>query len=271
MPELPEVETTRSGIEPHIKNQQISAITIYNHSLRWPIPKDLPALARRKKILAVTRRGKYLLLKLSNGTIIMHLGMSGSLRISSIEKPLKKHDHFVLSIASGKQLRLNDPRRFGCVLWWDGDLSDHPLLSSLGPEPLEALFTAEYLHNSCHSRKVTIKQHIMNSKVVVGVGNIYASESLFRAGINPKRKAGNLSLLRCERLVSAIKAVLAESITQGGTTLKDFLNEKGEPGYFQQRLNVYDRANKPCLVCDTPIKQIVLGQRSTFYCTNCQR
>lgn len=271
MPELPEVETTRSGIEPHIKHQRISSIKIYNHSMRWPIPDDLPQLACRRKIQSVERRGKYLLLKLSNGAIIIHLGMSGSLRISSAEQPLRKHDHFVLSVASGMQLRLYDPRRFGAVLWWDADLTEHPLLSSLGPEPLEKLFTAQYLHNTCQSRKTSIKQHIMNSKVVVGVGNIYASEALFRAGINPKRKAGNISLKRCEKLVLAIKSVLTESIRQGGTTLKDFLRENGEPGYFKQQLKVYDRAAEPCQICQTPIRQIVLGQRSTFYCTQCQR
>ena len=271
MPELPEVETTRSGIEPHIKNQNISRVEIHNHSMRWPIPKDLPKLANRRKIQSVDRRGKYLLIKLSNGTIIIHLGMSGSLRISTAEKPLRKHDHFVLSLASGKQLRLYDPRRFGAVLWWGADLNEHPLLSSLGPEALEDLFTAAYLHNTCSNRKVSIKQHIMNSKVVVGAGNIYASEALFRAGINPKRKAGSVSLSRCEKLVTAIKSVLTESIRQGGTTLKDFLRENGEPGYFKQQLKVYDRANEPCPECGNSIKQIVLGQRSTFYCTLCQR
>jgi len=271
MPELPEVETTRRGIEPHIINQTIKDIAVRQRSLRWPIPRQLEQKARNQKINSVERRGKYLLLRLNTGTIILHLGMSGSLRICTANTPAEKHDHVDFVFGNKKILRLRDPRRFGAVLWTAGKPEKHKLLSPLGPEPLEDSFSGEYLFKHSRKRTSSIKSLVMNSHIVVGVGNIYACESLFLAGINPKRKSGSLSLARCERLASAIKQVLAESITQGGTTLRDFIRENGEPGYFAQKLLVYGRVGEPCAKCGKPIKQITQQQRSTFYCTQCQK
>lgn len=271
MPELPEVETSRRGIEPHLHNKTITGITIRQHKLRWPIPRNLPTLAKGQKIRNVCRRAKYIYLKLDNGSIIIHLGMSGSLRICTSKTPPEKHDHIDITVADNKILRLRDPRKFGCVLWTADDINQHKLIKSLGPEPLDDVFTAEYLHDRAKKRSCSIKSFIMNSHIVVGVGNIYASESLFKAGINPKRKAGNVSLARLEKLVAAIKLTLRESIEQGGTTLKDFTSEDGQPGYFAQKLQVYGRAGEPCLACGQPIKQITQQARSTFYCTNCQK
>ncbi|UCB54218.1 MAG: bifunctional DNA-formamidopyrimidine glycosylase/DNA-(apurinic or apyrimidinic site) lyase [Thiotrichales bacterium] len=271
MPELPEVETTRRGIEPHITQHTIRDINVRQRALRWPVPLQLRRNARNRKILAVERRGKYLLLRLDNGTIIIHLGMSGSLRICSSDAPADKHDHVDFVFDAQKILRLRDPRKFGAVLWTADQPEKHKLLASLGPEPLQDDFTGEYLHRHTRKRTAAIKSVIMNSRIVVGVGNIYACESLFLAGINPKRKAGSLSLARCERLVAAIKQVLADSITQGGTTLRDFIRENGQPGYFAQKLFVYGKAGEPCAHCGNPIKQITQQQRSTFYCTQCQR
>lgn len=271
MPELPEVETTRRGIEPHIINQTIKNVTVRQRSLRWPIPKQLELKARNQKIESVERRGKYLLLRLNTGTIILHLGMSGSLRICTANTAAEKHDHVDFVFDNNKILRLRDPRRFGAVLWTTSTPEKHKLLAPLGPEPLEDSFSSEYLFEQSRKRCASIKSLIMNSHIVVGVGNIYACESLYIAGINPKRKAGSLSLARCEKLVSAIKQVLAESITQGGTTLRDFIRENGEPGYFAQKLLVYGRAGEACAKCGRPIKQITQQQRSTFYCTKCQR
>ena len=270
MPELPEVETTRRGIEPHINHQLISDIAIRQRQLRWPIPQQLRQAARNQKILGVDRRGKYLLLRLHNGTIIIHLGMSGSLRICSVETPAEKHDHVDFIFGNSKVLRLRDPRKFGAVLWTAKDPAQHKLLSSLGPEPLADHFSAEYLYQQTRKRSASIKSLIMNSHIVVGVGNIYACESLFLACINPKRKAGSLSLSRCSKLVSAIKQVLTQSITQGGTTLRDFIRENGQPGYFSLKLHVYGKAGEPCAKCGRPIRQIKQQQRSTFYCSNCQ-
>jgi len=271
MPELPEVETTRRGIEPHIIHQTIRNIAVRQRSLRWPIPRQLEQKARNQKIESVERRGKYLLLRLGTGTIIIHLGMSGSLRICTADTAAEKHDHVDLEFNNNKILRLRDPRRFGAVLWTTKDPAKHKLLSPLGPEPLEHGFNGEYLFQHSRKRTASIKSLIMNSHIVVGVGNIYACESLFLAGINPKRKAGSLTLARCEKLAAAIKQVLAASITQGGTTLRDFIRENGEPGYFAQKLFVYGRAGEPCAKCGRPVKQITQQQRSTFYCTQCQR
>jgi len=270
MPELPEVETTRRGIEPHINHRTINDIVIRNHALRWPVPKQLRKKIRKQKIQSVDRRGKYLLLRLETGTVIIHLGMSGSLRICTTETPAEKHDHVDFVFDNNKTLRLRDPRKFGAVLWTAKDPAQHKLLCSLGPEPLEDSFNGQYLFEQTRKRTASTKSLIMNSHIVVGVGNIYACESLYIAGINPKRKAGSLSLVRCEKLVSAIKHVLAESITQGGTTLRDFIRENGEPGYFAQKLFVYGRAGEPCAKCGRPVKQIKQQQRSTFYCTRCQ-
>lgn len=271
MPELPEVETSRRGIEPHILNKTIKTVTIRQHKLRWPIPKNLPALAEGQKVREVCRRAKYIYLKLDNGSIIIHLGMSGSLRICTNKTPPEKHDHIDICVSGNKILRMRDPRKFGCVLWTADDIHEHKLIKSLGPEPLDELFTAHYLHEKSRKRTCSIKSFIMNSHMVVGVGNIYASESLFKAGISPKRKAGSISLPRFEKLVAAIKVTLRESIEQGGTTLKDFTGGDGQPGYFAQKLLVYGRANADCTNCGKPIKQFTQQARSTFYCSQCQR
>lgn len=271
MPELPEVETTRRGIEPHLQGHAVTGVQIRQPKMRWPIPTEIAEILPGEPVQSVRRRGKYLLVGFGPGTLILHLGMSGSLRVTPPETELRKHDHFILELDSGKQLRLHDPRRFGAVLWTSDAPEQHELIARLGPEPLSNDFTPEYLHQSCQHRKCSIKQHIMNSHVVVGVGNIYASESLFLSGIHPKRAAGNISRERIARLHDAIQQVLKSAIRQGGTTLRDFLREDGQPGYFKQSLNVYDRTGKPCLNCQGDIKSVVLGQRSTFYCPKCQR
>jgi len=271
MPELPEVETSRRGIEPHLKNRTITGIKIRQYKLRWPIPKNLPALASNKKIREVGRRAKYINLQLDNGNIIIHLGMSGSLRICKKDTPAEKHDHIDFIMSNNKILRLRDPRKFGCVLWTEQPLSEHKLIKLLGPEPLDDAFNADYLSAKAKKRNCSIKSFIMNSHIVVGVGNIYASESLFKAGINPKRKAGNISKTRMIKLVDAIKQTLTDAIRQGGTTLRDFTSETGKPGYFAQQLQVYGRTGEPCPVCGAKVKQITQQQRSTFYCATCQK
>ena len=276
MPELPEVETSRRGIEPHLKNRQIQQIEIRQHRLRWPIPANLPALARGQTIRAVGRRGKYIILQLDEGSILIHLGMSGSLRICKPGSTAEKHDHIDISVstAAGNQqkvLRLRDPRKFGCVLWIEGDPGQHKLLKDLGPEPLGDDFTADYLWQRSRGRNSSIKSLIMNSHIVVGVGNIYACEALFRAGISPKRRAGKISRQRYTRLVDEIRATLSEAIEQGGTTLRDFTAEDGKPGYFKQKLLVYSRTGQPCVNCERPLKQVSQQGRSTFYCAHCQR
>lgn len=271
MPELPEVETTCKGIAPHIENNTITKVIVRNRSLRWPIPTGLNAKLATKKITSVTRRAKYILINTDIGALIIHLGMSGSLRILSSDEEVEKHDHFELQFKDGLCLRLRDPRRFGCVLWEKNDPLTHKLLINLGPEPLEKAFNAELLFEKSRKRKTTIKQFIMDSKVVVGVGNIYASESLFLSGINPKRLAGKITKKNAQELTSAIKKILKQAIKQGGTTLKDFRSSDGKPGYFQQKLKVYDRKDESCVKCKKPIKQIILGQRSTFYCSHCQK
>lgn len=271
MPELPEVETSRRGIEPHLLNKTITEVTIRQHKLRWPIPKDLPELVTGQKIRGVCRRAKYIYLKLDNGSIIIHLGMSGSLRICTKKTPAEKHDHIDITVSNNKILRLRDPRKFGCVLWAENDINDHRLIEALGPEPLEDAFDADYLHAKANNRQCSIKALIMNSHIVVGVGNIYASEALFRAGINPKRKAGNISLPRLQKLVTAIKLTLALAIEEGGTTLRDFTGINGQPGYFAQKLLVYGRTGQECTTCSKPIKKFTQQARSTFYCPQCQR
>lgn len=271
MPELPEVETTRRGITPHIKNNTISNIIVRNRSLRWPIPTGLKTKLKDQVIRSVSRRAKYLLITTDKGTLILHLGMSGSLRILPIDEAVDKHDHFEIQFIDGSCLRLRDPRRFGAVLWTRDNPGDHKLLASLGPEPLDKAFNAELLYEKSRKRKTTIKQFIMDAKIVVGVGNIYASESLFLASINPKKQAGRITKAQANELAAAIKKILKNAIKQGGTTLKDFKSSDGKPGYFQQKLKVYDRKNEPCVKCKKPIKHITLGQRSTFYCTHCQK
>jgi len=271
VPELPEVETTRRGLATHLTGLSIADVVIRNANLRWPIPKQLPNLLRGQIILSLERRAKYLLMDCGSGTLILHLGMSGSLRILPADTPAEKHDHFDLLLSDGTLMRLCDPRRFGAVLWHIGDINTHPLLAALGPEPLEEFFDAHHLHQATRGRKVSIKQCIMDSHVVVGVGNIYANEALFRAGIKPQLAAGKLSLPRCARLAEEIRATLSEAIAHGGSTLRDFVNSAGQPGYFQQTYWVYGRAGEPCKRCGTPIKQIRQGQRSSFYCPHCQK
>ncbi|MDH2919585.1 MAG: bifunctional DNA-formamidopyrimidine glycosylase/DNA-(apurinic or apyrimidinic site) lyase [Sideroxydans sp.] len=286
MPELPEVEITRRGLEEHMVGATILDIVVRNPKLRWPIP-DLPVLGR--VIKSLKRRAKYLLLDCGNGTLILHLGMSGSLRIlpsgtlaalpargmSGVSPQLRCdppaiHDHFDLILNNGKLMRLRDPRRFGAVLWHEGDIHTHPLLASLGPEPLEENFHARYLHQALRGRTIAIKQAIMDNHLVVGVGNIYANESLFRSGIKPTLAAGKLSLARCEKLVIEIRATLLASIAKGGSTLRDFVHSDGSSGYFQQAYFVYGRTNEPCRTCGAKILQIKQGQRSSFYCGVCQ-
>ena len=271
MPELPEVEITLRGLAPHLEGQSVTAVVIRHPQLRWPIPQNLPKLLRGKTIRALRRRAKYLLIEFDHGTLILHLGMSGSLCILPAKTPAEKHDHFDLVLASGKLMRLRDPRRFGAVLWHEGDPAQHPLLAALGPEPLEEDFGGRYLYQATRGRNIAIKQCIMDSHMVVGVGNISANEALFRAGIKPQLAAGRLSLTRCTRLVEEIRATLTEAIEKGGSSLRNFVNSDGKPGYFQQHCRVYGRAGESCRACGTPIKQVRQGQRSSFYCPKCQR
>lgn len=271
MPELPEVETTRRGIAPHVEGRRVASLVVRQPSLRWPVPKDLPRLLRGQEIRALERRAKYLLFRMPRGTMLVHLGMSGSLRIVPAVEPVRKHDHVDVCMDSNTVLRFHDPRRFGCVLWIPGPTLEHPLLTALGPEPLAPAFDAAYLHTRAQRRKTAIKSLIMDGRIVVGVGNIYANEALFAAGILPTRAAGAVSLARCERLVAEIKTVLARAIEVGGTTLRDFVGGDGKPGYFQQTLAVYGRAGQTCQRCATVLKECRLGQRSTVYCPRCQR
>lgn len=270
MPELPEVETTRRGISRHIKNQTIEKVVVRNKNLRWPVPRGLSNKLNGQKIKSVTRRGKYLLLATEVGTIIIHLGMSGSLRILPCDTRHEKHDHVDIVFTNGKCLRLRDPRRFGSVLFTDKPVEQHKLLKNLGPEPLSKDFSGKYLFDKSRKRTVVTKSFIMDSKIVVGVGNIYASEALFRAGILPKRRAGKLTQAECSKLVNAIRTVLNAAIKAGGTSLRDFTRSDGRPGYFSQSLKVYDRKDEPCPRCGNLIKGSVIGQRATYYCTHCQ-
>jgi formamidopyrimidine-DNA glycosylase len=270
VPELPEVETTLRGIAPHLTGKVVTAVIIRNAQLRWPIPLNLHELLHGKTVCHLQRRAKYLLIQFAHGTLILHLGMSGSLRILTFATPPDKHDHFDLVLADGTIMRLRDPRRFGAVIWHEGNVSDHRLFVKLGPEPLEIGFDGEYLYRATRKRSVAIKQFIMDSHVVVGVGNIYANEALFRAGIKPQHAAGKLSRPRCEKLAAEIRATLMESIALGGSSLRDYVDSDGKQGYFQQHYWVYSRANEPCKKCDTPVKQIKQGQRSSFYCPRCQ-
>ena len=271
MPELPEVETTRRGLAPHTRGRRIRALKVYERRLRWPIAAGLPAEVSGQRIVATGRRAKYLLLKLESGTLLVHLGMSGNLRVVPAGAPRLAHDHFDLALDSGRALRFNDPRRFGSLLYVRGDPLAHPLLADLAPEPLSRGFDAAYLWRITRGRRVAIKQLLMNSRLVVGVGNIYASEALFRARIRPRRQARSLSRVEVARLVRAVRAVLAAAIRAGGTTLRDYLKADGSPGYFRQRLYVYERAGEACRRCGTPVRAITQGQRSTYYCPACQQ
>jgi formamidopyrimidine-DNA glycosylase len=272
MPELPEVETTRRGVEPHVAGRLIVGFDLYEPRLRWPVPRSLSGELSGARVRAVKRRAKYLLFELDGArTLLLHLGMSGNLRVLPAATPRLKHDHFDLRLESGQTLRFNDPRRFGSLHLVRGDPARHPLLAHLGPEPLENGFDEEYLWQSSRGRRVAVKPFLMNAQVVVGVGNIYASEALFRAGIRPGRQARHLKRQEVAQLVSAIKDVLAMAVKVGGTTLRDYVGADGSPGYFRQKLFVYERVDEPCRRCATPIRQRVQAQRSTYWCPICQR
>jgi formamidopyrimidine-DNA glycosylase len=270
MPELPEVETTRRGIAPHASGRRVTELIVRDSRLRWPVPADLAETLRGQMILSVERRAKYLLFNTGVGTLIVHLGMSGSLRVVRDSSPAQKHDHIDIVLEGGNCLRYCDPRRFGCFMWQEPG-QEHPLLAHLGPEPLSSEFHQNYLYQRSRGRKGPVKNFIMDGKVVVGVGNIYANEALFSAGIRPDRQAGRVSAARYERLTAKIKQVLTSAIEQGGTTLKDFVGSDGKPGYFAQELHVYGREGLPCSHCKTPLRQLRLGQRTTVYCVACQR
>jgi len=271
MPELPEVETTCRGIAPHITGKTISRIIVRNRNLRWPVSRRLEQAVTGQTIEDVSRRAKYLLMKTGSGTLMLHLGMSGSLRIVNAIVPPEKHDHVDLVFPHYMTLRFTDPRRFGSLHWTTRPPEQHRLLRDLGVEPLGDDLNGDYLFEKSRGRKVDVKQFIMNSHIVVGIGNIYASESLYMAGINPKRAAGRISRDKYGLLAEVIKEVLNESISQGGTTLRNFVNDEGKPGYFRLHLNVYGKTGEPCISCRVPIREIRQGQRSTFYCPKCQR
>ena len=269
MPELPEVETTCRGIAPHVTGKRVTRVIVRNPNLRWPVSARLGKELSGQTINEVSRRAKYLLLHTAAGTAILHLGMSGSLCLVRSSAIVGKHDH--VDIVFGKTaLRLTDPRRFGSLHWTRRPPGQHRLISPLGPEPLADTFTGDHLYQASRNRKVAIKQFIMNSHIVVGIGNIYASEALYMAGIHPQRAAGKTSRKKYQLLAEVIKEVLNNSIAQGGTTLRDFVNGDGKPGYFKQQLNVYGKAGEPCVSCQAPIREIRQGQRSTFYCSMCQ-
>lgn len=270
MPELPEVETSRLGIAPWLVEQQVRRVTIRERRLRWPVPLVIDRKLPGSFIRALSRRAKYLLFETEAGTLMLHLGMSGSVRIIDPREPAGKHDHVDIELGNGKALRFRDPRRFGSLLWTN-DPRHHPLLAGLGPEPLSAEFDGAYLWKKARGRRIAVKSLIMNAAIVVGVGNIYASESLFHARIHPKRRADRISAARMAVLATAIKAVLQRAIAAGGTTLRDFHGGDGEPGYFSRELDVYDRAGLPCRVCGNPVRHAVIGQRSSYYCLDCQR
>ncbi|MDC7830504.1 MULTISPECIES: bifunctional DNA-formamidopyrimidine glycosylase/DNA-(apurinic or apyrimidinic site) lyase [Pseudomonas] len=270
MPELPEVETTRRGIAPHVVGQRVRRVIVRDGRLRWPVPEDLDERLSGQRIEAVERRAKYLLIRAESGTLIGHLGMSGSLRLVPADQPPAKHEHVDIELESGLSLRYTDPRRFGALLWTQ-DPHAHVLLSKLGPEPLTDAFDGGRLFELSRGRSMAVKPFIMDNAVVVGVGNIYAAEALFAAGIDPRRAAGSVSRARYERLAEEIKKVLARSIESGGTTLRDFIGGDGAPGYFKQELFVYGRKGEFCKVCGTGLQEIRLGQRASVYCRKCQR
>lgn len=279
MPELPEVETTRRGIAPHLTGRQVRKVLVRQRSLRWPVPANLGRRMSGCRIVAVERRAKYLLLRLEAasgpvGTVIIHLGMSGSLRVVAAGTAVEKHDHVDIELDSGQVLRYTDPRRFGCLLWQEpaGGAASRAdsLLSGLGPEPLSEAFDGDLLFKLSRRRKAPVKTFVMDGKIVVGVGNIYANEALFAAGIRPDREAGGISRGRYQRLAEEIKRVLAHAIEQGGTTLRDFVGGDGKPGYFKQELQVYGRGAQACVNCQGALTEVRLGQRSTVFCRRCQ-
>ena len=271
MPELPEVETTRRGVAPHLTDKVVRKVVVRQCRLRWSVPRALESKLAGQRILGVGRRAKYLIFDFPQGNLLLHLGMSGSLRIMDPATPAGPHDHIDIVFDDHACLRFRDPRRFGSLHWTRGDPLAHKLLRGLGPEPLGDDFTGEHLRLAARGRSQAIKTFIMDSRIVVGVGNIYANEALFESGIHPKRKAGAVSLPRCQALASSIKEVLGKALAQGGTTLRDFVGGDGAPGYFKHELNVYDRDGQPCRLCLTTIRQIRQGQRSSYYCPRCQR
>jgi len=270
MPELPEVETTRRGLAPHVEGRRVVGVTLRRPDLRWPIPPEVANLLPGQRIDAVRRRAKYLLLDTAAGAALLHLGMSGSLRVLPADTPLRAHDHVDLALDSGRVLRFNDPRRFGCLLWQSpGEM--HELLAGLGPEPLSEAFDGDYLFALSRGRRAPVKSFLMDQAVVVGVGNIYAAEALFMAGIAPLREAGRVSRERYRRLADAVKAILGYAITRGGTTLRDFISPDGAPGYFEQELAVYGRDGQPCRACGRALRLASIGQRASVWCPACQR
>jgi formamidopyrimidine-DNA glycosylase len=271
MPELPEVETTRRGLKPHLEGQRIKTAVVRNRALRLPVPRNLPQLVAATTVRHVGRRGKYLLIDCGRGTLIVHLGMSGRLWLVDAATRPERHDHFDLVMASGAVVRLRDPRRFGLVLWHPGDALSHPLLKDIGPEPLGDEFDGAWLYRATRNRSVAIKQALMDSHLVAGVGNIYANEALFRAGINPKTPAQRIGLARYQLLAAKIRETLKLAIGAGGSSLRDYVGSDGQAGHFQNNFLVYGRAEHPCLSCDTPVRAFVQAQRATYYCPRCQR
>ena len=271
MPELPEVETTRRGIEPLLVGRRVRALVVRNRRLRWPIPATLGRVLPGQRIQTVTRRAKYLLLSLDRGTLIIHLGMSGSLRVLPAATAPDKFDHVDMVLEDGHCLRLRDPRRFGALLWTTRDPGQHKLLKHIGLEPFDPKCTGDYLYRAAHKRTVAIRDLLLNGRIIAGIGNIYANEALFSAGIRPQLAAGRVSRARCTQLVAAVRATLTQAIDAGGTTLRDFQRADGKPGYFQQKLRVYGRAARPCPRCRQPIRALSLGQRRVFYCPKCQK
>lgn len=269
MPELPEVETTLNGLAPHVVGQTVSSVVLRRPDLRFPIPPEISSLSG-SVVRGLSRRAKYLLMSFDHGTAIWHLGMSGSMRVFPSDTQLRAHDHVDFGLSSGRVLRFNDPRRFGSLLWTPPDV-EHPLLAGLGPEPLSPEFTGEYLWRLSRGRRVRVKPFLMQQDVVVGVGNIYVTEALFLAGISPRRAAGSVSLAAYDRIVAAIRLVLSDAITAGGTTLKDFITPDGARGYFVQKLQVYGRGGLPCFRCGTVLRSAVIGQRASVWCPSCQR
>lgn len=269
MPELPEVETTRRGIAPHLEGRTVTRLIVRNRSLRWPIPEDLAIQIEDQTFSQIRRRAKYLLMDIGGGSLISHLGMSGNLRLVPAGSPVAKHEHVDIELDSGMALRYTDPRRFGAMLWVKaGEV--HPLMLKLGPEPLSDAFDGERLYQCSRDKAMAVKPFIMDNAVVVGVGNIYATEALFAAGIDPRREAGRISRARYQRLAEEIKRILAYAIERGGTTLRDFIGGDGQPGYFQQELFAYGRGGEPCKVCGTTLSEVRLGQRSSVFCRRCQ-
>jgi formamidopyrimidine-DNA glycosylase len=271
MPELPEVETTRRGLEPHLVGRRITAVTVREHRLRWPVPRDFAAALNGQTILGLRRRAKYLLLDLEHGHVILHLGMSGALRVVERSAPAGKHDHLDIEVGASHRLRLTDPRRFGSVHFIVENVETHPLLAALGPEPLSDAFDAAMLYAATRGRRASIKETLMNAHVVVGVGNIYASEALFRAGIDPRTHAGRVGQSRCAALVDAVKQTLRDALDAGGSSLRDWHHADGGLGYFQQQYFAYGRAGESCRRCGATIRTIRQGQRATYFCPGCQR